>query len=52
MDKTKPGETYYEWTAPLNSNNYDDCYYGMFSGTGGDFTGSPTPGETYYILQP
>ena len=51
--ETKPSETYYEWTAPLNPNNYyRDCYSNMFNETGGDFTGNPKPGTTYYILRP
>jgi hypothetical protein len=39
------------WKLPDNANNYTtetSSYIPMFSGTGGDFTGFPTPGTTYY----
>ena len=52
--KTKPNDKkeYYEWTAPENPDNYEDCYFNMFSETGGEFTNTPQPGTTYYILRP
>ncbi len=46
----RDGQEYYSWIVPNSFKS--DCYYHMFYGTGGDSTGTPTPGTTYYILRP
>lgn len=46
VNTTGPGV---EWSIPAGTSGGSIWNYNMFAGTGGDFTGNPVAGTTYYV---